>query len=288
MLNRRAGQDTSLSELGSLLRRTREEQGLRLEDVEAQTRMRTALLRALEEGDLSPFASKAQARLFCAAYARFLGLDEAPLLALLRAQHGTPTQEVPRPTIAGRLAVPLLSRRRRRMPSLLLVAALGLLTIAVLSRFGLLSALFAWLPSAPPEPAGSLPPAARPIALQEPPTPTSAALPLPTPAPTPTFTPHIALRPTATPFQGLVLRVRITSTAWLRVLTDGEVAFEGTLQPGEERAWQASSALLLRTGNAGGTEASINGQALGPLGKPGQVLEREWRWEGGKAVEVKG
>jgi hypothetical protein len=78
---------------------------------------------------------------------------------------------------------------------------------------------------------------------------------------------------------------RITSPAWLRVVTDGEVAHEGTLEAGEVREWYGQQSVLVRTGNAGGTELVVNGEELGTLGGAGEVVEHEWTWDGESVSE---
>jgi hypothetical protein len=71
--------------------------------------------------------------------------------------------------------------------------------------------------------------------------------------------------------------VKAASDAWLAVSTDEQRQFEGFLRSGEERTWEATRTLWLRTGNAGGTEVTINGQPVAPLGARGDVVEKRWR-----------
>ena len=67
----------------------------------------------------------------------------------------------------------------------------------------------------------------------------------------------------------------VTETSWLRVSIDGTVAYEGTLPAGAVKAF-AGKAVDVRVGNAGGVRISVNGRALGPLGAPGDVAERNF------------
>lgn len=80
---------------------------------------------------------------------------------------------------------------------------------------------------------------------------------------------------------GLRIAVRSAGSVWLRVFMDGsgKAAFEGFLKKGENERWegQARSSISLRTGNAGDTEVSLNGQRLPALGKTGEVKNVEWR-----------
>jgi cytoskeletal protein RodZ len=92
-------------------------------------------------------------------------------------------------------------------------------------------------------------------------------------APLPTATKRV----TATPAGGLVMTVEATRDTWILVRTDGEQAYADFLLEGESMTWQAEKTLSLRTGNAGGTKVTINGQRVAKLGDMGSVEEREWR-----------
>lgn len=94
--------------------------------------------------------------------------------------------------------------------------------------------------------------------------------------------PKPAGSPSATQFAGgLRLSLRSTGSIWVSVVLDGKrpPAFEGFLRKGENDLWegQARTVINLRTGNAGETEVSLNGQRLPSLGKAGEVKNVEWR-----------
>jgi hypothetical protein len=75
----------------------------------------------------------------------------------------------------------------------------------------------------------------------------------------------------------LRIDVRATSDAWLMVHTDGEQAFMGFLRKGETQHWTAKELVQLKTGNAGGTQVTLNGTRVDALGSPGEVVQRIWR-----------
>jgi hypothetical protein len=52
------------------------------------------------------------------------------------------------------------------------------------------------------------------------------------------------------------------------------------LEAGEERTWEGQYAIYFICGNAGGVEATVNGQELGVLGERAQVVEKTWTPEG--------
>jgi cytoskeletal protein RodZ len=134
------------------------------------------------------------------------------------------------------------------------------------------------------------PPPPTPTATPLPASPTSDLLPLPTPTlpATPTPTP----RPTATPEVvqvRIVLTMRITQRAWVRVVVDGKdvVGERGaSLEAGQTQTWEADNSIFIRTGNAGGVVLTLNGEELGAMGKVGEVAERTWVVDQGEVTET--
>jgi hypothetical protein len=85
--------------------------------------------------------------------------------------------------------------------------------------------------------------------------------------------------------QLIEMRIPITQRAWVRVIVDGEVAHEGTLESGIVKEYQAEQSLTIRTGNGGGVSLTLNGEDLGPMGNVGQVIERTWVVDQGEITE---
>ena len=79
---------------------------------------------------------------------------------------------------------------------------------------------------------------------------------------------------------GIEVELNIVEYVWLRVLVDGEEAFVGSLEAGTTRTFRGRESVILRCGNAGGVEATVNGEPLGLLGERGQVVDIEWLAEG--------
>lgn len=76
----------SASPVGALLRATRQQHGLGVQDVAASLRIRAPYIAAIEEGRLSDLPAPAYAVGFVKAYAKALGLDEAEILRRFRAE----------------------------------------------------------------------------------------------------------------------------------------------------------------------------------------------------------
>jgi hypothetical protein len=61
--------------------------------------------------------------------------------------------------------------------------------------------------------------------------------------------------------------------SWLRVTVDGSNRFEGVARAGSIQTFRGKSAVV-RFGNAGGVEVTVDGKPIGTLGKSGDVVER--------------
>jgi cytoskeleton protein RodZ len=71
--------------------------------------------------------------------------------------------------------------------------------------------------------------------------------------------------------------VRVSgSPSWLKITTDGAVAYEGIAEPSFSRDFKGRDSLSIWTGNAGAVEAQVDGRDLGTLGADGEVLTREF------------
>jgi hypothetical protein len=88
-----------------------------------------------------------------------------------------------------------------------------------------------------------------------------------------------ALTPTLTPAAVTTLELRVDvigERAWLLVQADDAPVFAGILEPGATNTWTARERIVVRCGNSGALQITLNGQLLGLLGKMGEVVEREW------------
>lgn len=306
-----------MSELGQWLREARQAKGLSLEQVEAKTRIRTKFLTYLEEGNYGDLPGEVYTRGFLRNYALFLGLD--PTEALEKYDSRVTSRQGNEPGLFRPLEVALLhttigiGRLRGRLVLLILIA--GLLTAGLWAwRTGRL----AWPPPLALFQAMATPTTTP--SLSHTPVPTSQPSPTamgeltvtstPSPTPRPTLTPGALPRPTSTPTLtvtagratvqptterttesptpsttlesviGVTVSITVTEESWVEVTLDGLNDFRGLLNAGEGRTWQARREIILRLGNAGGVQVTVNGEFLGTLGERQQVVEFAWGPEG--------
>ncbi len=299
------GERHRMSDLGQWLREAREARGLSLAEVEEATRIRQAFLSALEADDWSSLPNEVVGRGFLRNYARFLGLDPDELVARRAAEQAEaaeafPIVSQPRPVDYRPIDFDLKLGDSPRRPwrwwsatGLVLVILAIIAWWLAVSRPGLLVALGPQ-PTATPMPTSiaqlalsptwTPAPTATPTVPAVSPTAGVFVLPTPTPTPEPTDIPTPVLIEAASD-QEIRVTTRIVDRAWLRVVVDGQVLLETILEPGDEREWVGKQTVTVRSGNAGGVVIVLEGQELGVMGEPGQVVERTWAWLDGRIVE---
>ncbi len=251
-----------MSELGDLLRRSREQLGLSLEEVGALTHIKSSYLQALEAENFDLLPNRVATRGFLRNYAPVLKLDPSHVLDLYEASQGRPPASraslsedgiqfknismIPRPRFSPDLLIGFL----------VITALVGAISYFVYRQYMSSPDMAAATGFASPTP--------------------EAALPLPTPTPPPTFTPT----PTATPsplfYTGVTVELVITEESWVQVLVDEVKAFEGVLAAGERPHWTGERQVIVRAGNAGGVEVIVNGESKGLMGERGQVADQVW------------
>ncbi len=242
LVNPSAWYQDQLVEIGHLLQTTREIQGHSLEEMAAKTLIRASLLAAIEQGDCPSLPEPVYLRGLIRRYAEAMDLDGQMLASqLLTPPEPQPNQWQDSP------AAQLRPLHLYVTYVVLLVAAIS--GLSYLLRRNAPELLV--LPSLDPLSQSQV---ERPVNQ---PAVASADQSAPT-------------RPPASPIE---VEMTLTSASWLRVVTDGTTEFEGILQPGDTRLWQAKQALTIRAGNAGGVMVSYNNNPVAPLGKPGMVQE---------------
>jgi cytoskeletal protein RodZ len=268
--------------IGAQLRERRESLSLTLEEIERHTHVRAHNLKVLEAGAFERLSSPVQARGMISNYAAFLDLDADALL--LRFAEGLQAQRIERNPLAEltrprghRWHLPLWARR---ILSIDLIFGVGMAVgLAAFSIWGLNRVLEAQ--SAPsPEPTG---PSISDVLLATPGSTLEAAL--------VTFTPTLPItptQPTLAPDQPtptievtetlstapVQLVLVIADRAFLRVIVDGEVKFEGRVVAGGALNFDANEQIEVITGNGAAIEVIFNQSRLGLMGAYGEVVNR--------------
>ncbi|NTU78324.1 MAG: DUF4115 domain-containing protein [Chloroflexales bacterium] len=285
-----------MSELGARLRQAREGQGLSLAQAAIDTRILQQSLAALEEGAYHRLPSDVVTRGFIRNYAQYLGLPTDEVIELYRRERGA-TDQI--------RVVPATSPPRTRsyvLPSFfgvffVTMALVGLAYVALnaVGRIGdratndVAAAPSPTIPPPSPLPtatAGVAPTITLPGRTPSPaaPGPTSAvaATALADAEPGSAAGGAATAAPSVTPAAPIVLEVTIarsrgSESSWVRVQTDGNVAFEGIMRSGEKLVFEAQRRVFVRAGNPPDVLVTVNGLQQGALGQSaGQPVN--WQW----------
>jgi cytoskeletal protein RodZ len=298
----------AMSEIGQRLERQREVLGFSLDDVERHTHIRRHYLAALEAGNLDGLPSPVQGRGMLSNYAAFLGMDPEPLL--LKFADGLQAR------LAAAQAASSKPKRATRRPARALLVfqrwfsidfLLGGLLVISLAAFVIWGVIRITAMRTIEEPEPTVPSIAEALA----PTPEVFLSPTPEPSVEPTGgegtgvpVPTVAIAVEATGLGEVVpdatgeapleegtpepatsggsLQVYLTvhQRAWVRVIVDGEVAFEGRMLPGSAYAYDGSEQIEILTGNGAALQVFYNQRDLGRLGIYGEVVDRIFSLEG--------
>lgn len=251
-----------MGKLGDLLCQSREQLGLSLEDIEASTHVKRIYLEALEAEDFEAIPNRVAARGFLCNYASALKLDMDHVLELYEAKEGSTSVGRPARSKAGVQLKSISMAPPSRFSFDLLI---GILLIGALLGVVLYYVYLQYL----------LPMEMVPVTTSAPPT-SEAAILLPTPTPLPTDTPTPTVTPTPLFYTGVTVELVVSGESWVQVLVDEAKDFEGVLEVGERRHWTGERQVAVRAGNAGGVEVIVNGESMGPMGEPGQVVDQVW------------
>jgi cytoskeleton protein RodZ len=249
--------------VGSFLRKSRESQGISLDEAARVTRISSMYLSALEEERFEILPNPAYAKGFLRAYAGFLGLSGDEIVAVFE-RRDTPAspepsgQEESAPSRNEELA--RLHRRRRLAVIVVLLAVV--LAAAYLFREGETTPEHPSTVAVAPQPSV-------PVATQQPRS--SAVVPAVAPAPA-AEKPANETMPSGDgpPPSGLVLKLKITQDSSLNVTIDGMISQQYDLKAGDLIEWKADRAIVLDLGNAAGVEAELNGRPLKRFGEEGK------------------
>ncbi len=262
----------SLESLGQQLRQTREARGLSLTEVSHDIHVRTLYLEGIEQGDMTRLPEPVYVRGFVKRYADYLGLDSQALLLktdpiLLKTK---PKPELTQPAQPESFSLSL-------RPIHLWTAYVTLIILAVggLSAFldGRIPAMTSWMrferaandsranrssgPALIPAAPSVFPRLEDWIRVE---------------GVFPERSPQLMAAPTDPNSVQLAVRI-VERPSWIRVVADGATVFEGTLSPGAEQTWSAEESIVLRAGNAGGVQITLNNQDMGIMGQFGEVRE---------------
>jgi cytoskeleton protein RodZ len=95
----------------------------------------------------------------------------------------------------------------------------------------------------------------------------------PAPEGQPAAAPPKPVDPVPNPNAAVHVELTADEPVWVLARADGKYLFSGTLEPNQTRVVEATGTLVLRLGNAGGVNITLNGKPIGTVGAKGQVRD---------------
>jgi len=230
--------------LGAALAAARRERGLSVEDVSAATRIRPAIVRAIEADDFDACGGAVYARGHLRSFAQVVGTDSRPLVEEFDRRFQQPAPAL-RTAPLGSFEPPRDAGRSGRQSPTWASVAVGALVVVVL----FLGA--SWLVGRGGEDAaGTQSPQAA-----------GTSRPATTAAPARSS----AAKPVPGTRQGVVLRLRAAGgSSWVSVrASDGAELFQGILLNGQAREFRDGKELSVRFGNSPAVRVTQNGRNVG-------------------------
>jgi len=228
--------------VGAQFRAAREARGLSLSEVAEDIHIRAVYLAEIEAENWRAIGAPVYVRGFLRTYARFLGMD--PEEAVAEFNRTLPAASV---SSAGRSSVADEHAPRALSPLIWIAGAVAVLLVAlVIYNAATMRRI----------------------------TPGRTAADLPSASAAASARPRVVASPTPVP-QPNTLQLHLSAPSWIRVTIDGNVSMEGTFPAGTAKLFHGRAALV-RIGNAGGVDLSIDGKPIGKLGGTGDVVERSF------------
>lgn len=290
-------QGEKLREIGTYLRRLRNEQSISLEQVAANTYIRASLLRALEEAKEESLPEPVYIQGFIRRYADSLGLDgnalamnfpiELPPIDLSdqlldaeviggkkydtnndperhKEESASPLEKFSLPSLPEKFSLPSIPY----LPYIFAGIVLGLGSVFyLLNRPQISPSTVQNKPSSTVQ-QNQVKNTVAPVAPKSNPDSSTSSTNSPTSAPVVAPTPENTAP--KTPFQ---VSAKLEDDSWVRVTADGKVQFEGILSKGTQQSWTAQERIVIRSGNAGAVLVSVNQKEAKPLGEAGKVAQ---------------
>ncbi|WP_037856865.1 helix-turn-helix domain-containing protein [Streptomyces sp. NRRL S-340] len=245
--------------IGRVLKDARLAAGLTVDEVSTATRVRVAIVHAIESDDFAPCGGDVYARGHIRTLAREVHLDPAPLLARYDAEHGGR----PAPTPAAPLFEAERIRPERRGPNWTAAMVAAIVVVIGFVGFTAFKGGDSGDSSAKAQAAeGSTPSTSTPASPR--PQHTKPAAPKPAPSDS-----AIA----AAPQDKVTVQVSAPNgRSWISAKDhNGRMLFDGLLNKGESKTFQDSTKINLILGDAGAVQLYVNGKKIEDQFQPGAV-----------------
>ena len=234
--------ETNVPTVGERLKAAREEKGLSLEDIAAQTRIPQRHLESIENGDWENLPAPTYTIGFAKSYASSVGLDRTEIGDQLREEMGGQRFTTSQSEVIE------AADPARTMPKWLVISAVVAVILLIVIMSVLNRRALEQPASNPPAASAPATPAAKP-ARQQQPAPAASA-------------------------QGPVVLTAV-APAWIQVSDQGKTLFEGMMAAGQAFTVPATAtAPLLKAGKPEALKITVGSAVAPPVGPPGKVASK--------------
>ena len=237
---------------GEKLRNAREKKGFSIGAIEEETKIRKLYIEALELEDFAELPPKVYAVGFVKRYAQFLNLDVEELTREFKElAYGAGEEVEPQVFSTPTVKSPMLSR----IPVKNLFFAAGFLFLAIWAG----NFVLGYISNSINKHEISKAPAVN----------EKNNVPQQSPVP---------VKPPASKTLDMVVTVKPDQKCWVLVRVDGEEKIAGILASGQQQSFSAKDTIYIKVGDAAAIDIIVNNKKLEPLGGPGQVKEKEFKY----------
>lgn len=256
-----------MASVGDILRDTRIAQQHSIDDIAQATKIRSAILVAIENNQLDVLPSP-YIKSFVKTYAQVLNItanEDIQSFLAAPASGSADTRTPPKNQVSAQQAkhdtspsmAEQFAREKKSSPVNILVysgLALGAMVLAY---------YFLWYePQAP-------------VASEQAPIPSVEPIDIQNSAPSPTIVSTVdstEQQEEILPQDSLILEGITTAKVWISIVSDGKKSMQKLLDINTSYRWSADSVFTISLGNAGGIQFTLNGKPLPALGKEGAIV----------------
>lgn len=282
--------------LGDLLRETREQKNLSLEDIEKGTNIRKLYIKAIEDGNYDKLPGEVFLKGFIKTYGKFLGLDGQKLIEQYKAEKNgnvrsaksveankeseekaapesttetvnTATTDVdknketatdtPKAEDSHKPKLNELDTNKQYLETQGSGKKKNIFIIIIIIVV-IIGGAIAYISSQSSSPTK---PAPQQQTSSQEAQPAQEPQQQPAPAPAPT---------------GSNVNATFSQDCWVEVKVDGKVVLSETVKAGSQLSWQGNQQIDITAGNAGAVDVTFNGQPAGKLGNIGEVVTKSF------------
>ncbi len=263
---------------GENLKSEREARGISLREISEHTKISVRFLKAIEEEKLEMLPGGIFNKSFVRHYAAYLGLDEQQTVAEYF-EEADRDRDAATPLAAALPKEGMLQPASGNLPLIFAAFVLGIIVVVgiayIIYRFTYREAISASptaVPAAPDRPSSGT--GSRPEAVTGAPS-GAAARPLLEKAPTLAAAIEETRQERGSRMEpapaSLLLEIGSLRAVWLSVTADGDLQWEGILEPQQSRRVGANEIIQMHVGDAGGLTLTLNGNPLPSAGDDGEV-----------------